>query len=186
MISRMTFFFKISLLSVLLLPTMVSAENIIEDEKKEICSCWQAIFEREYRALLHQFETTAQLKHDRDVIAEKMEECEYFIDCMIPFQDEDFEQALFLVVSVCSHPLWEAYAEQPDAETADPFVRYMIRELNHTIHPDCNVKFPPLLHELAETVDKTGLDDDEFCIRLRRACIACTIITTRMAYLAQE
>ncbi len=109
-----------------------------------------------------------------------------YADTMLQIEPKDVELAEQFIMRLCQGSLWEQFLERKDVEATLEYISYMTMILQQVIDSECQLTFPPYLQEFANEIKRSGLQEDEFIMRVRQSFLAFTIIVSHMSYVCME
>ncbi len=111
---------------------------------------------------------------------------ERYIKHLLDFDETDVELAEQLIVRLSQGDLWDLFVQRKDKDTVLAYIDMLTSALQRYIGSECCLRFPPKLDDLAYNIRTSELSEIDYCIKLRRAFLAFTIIVSKMNYIAQQ
>lgn len=154
-------------------------------ERQEIKIRWHMIFDRQLDALEQSLIFVTDLQERSDMLW-LLEQAAIWADRLVNFDDQDLQQALYLMELYEGGPLWQDFLRKHDIETILAYTRELTQLLSEYVAPECSLSFPVSVVDLPEQLEYSGLDEQVFTVKVRRAFLAFTYIVSKMAIIARE
>lgn len=158
------------MLTALLLPAVCTqALALVEENRDEFIKCWTACWQEELAGS-----------------AQREQEFNRYIELLTDFAQDDEAAVQELLVEFCQTEICRHFMVKKDLESMLQFVNHVVLELQKTIYADSQVTFPPQLANIAAEIEHSGLTEQEYCTKLRRAFLAFTILVSEIDALAKK
>ncbi len=127
-------------------------------------------------------DTVEVAKHWRPIFEyqNEKEEFDNYITALLDITEADAEIASQIFAAVLEQDVFKNFVEKKDLNATISLIEFMTFVLQRTIWDECTLKFPPQLAEIAADVEKSGLTEEEYLTKLRRAFLVFTFVVTQM------
>lgn len=127
-------------------------------------------------------DTVEVAKHWRPIFEYQNEKGEFdnYITTLLDITEVDAEVASQIFSFILEHDAFKNFVEKKNLDATISLIEFAIGVLQRTIWDECTLKFPPQLAEVPQDMQKSGLTEQEYLTKLRRAFLVFTLIVTQM------
>jgi hypothetical protein len=157
------------MLAALLLPAVCTqAFALVEENRDEFVKCWTACWQEELANS-----------------PQREQELNRYVAQLLDFTQEDDDAVQELLVALCQTEMCRNFTTKKDLESMLQFVNHVVLELQKTICDDSQMTFPPQLAQVAAEIERSGLSEQEYCTKLRRAFLTFTVLVSQIDAMAK-
>lgn len=159
---------RLMLMALLLSATCSQVFSLVKENRDEFISCWSACWHEEL--------TNSP---------EKSEEFNRYVALLTDFTEEDDAVVQELLVMLCQQDSCRNFMMKKDLESMLQFAHVVVFELQKIVCDDSQMTFPPQLAQIAAEIERSGLSEQEYCTKLRRAFLTFTILVSQIDAIAK-
>lgn len=108
------------------------------------------------------------------------EEFDRYIAVLLDITELDAEVANQIATISFEQDQWRGFVQKKDLNTTLALIECMTFVLQRTVWDECALRFPLQLTDIAQDMQKSGLSQEEYLTKVRRAFLAFTFIVSRM------